>query len=842
MAALSFPDLPICPILPKLGLTLAHNPSAILCAPPGSGKITLVPLALACEPWLDGQKILMLEPRRLATRASASRMAELLGCELGGEVGYQVRFDNKTGEETKIEVITEGILTRRLQQDPSLSGIGLVIFDEFHERSLHADLGLALCLDLLELRDDLRILVMSATLEAEKLSRLMDNAPILSVSTHNYPVGIHYEQREPKGRTGESMAGKILQLVQAEQGDILAFLPGSGEIRAAESILRKNLAKEIELLPLYGNLAKENQDRAVKPQSGGPRRIILATNIAETSLTIPGVTIVVDSGLCRRPKFHPTSGLTRLETMRISKASSAQRAGRVGRTGPGTCYRLWTEGVQKGLQTATPPEIAEADLASLVLELALWGVIHIESMSWLDPPPAGAVNQARELLQKLEALDGDGRITAMGRKIALLPVHPRLAHMIISAQSRTEKSLACDIAALLGERDPFKANSNYRSTDIAERLQLLNLFRKKGVDAVRSRGGDSTVCTQIERSVTQLRRLAGVDKKIAAKGRLGLLLAAAFPDRVARQRPGQRTRYLLSGGKGAKLREGDPMTSEQWLAVAELDAGEIEGRIYLAAGLDERDLRQRFSAQIEMSNAVYWDSGQSRVISQKQEKFGALLLQSSPLSNPDPDAVQIALLNGVQKMGLECLNWSKEARNLQSRVALLRREQPEGGWPDFSDKGLLATLADWLGPYLNGITKREQLERLNLKATLQDRLDWQRQKRLEAEAPTHILVPSGTRLRLEYSMDEPPVLAVRMQELFGLAVTPTVSAGKIPVILHLLNPARRPVQITRDLKGFWENTWPEVRKELLGRYPKHYWPEDPWNAEATSRVKKRNSH
>ncbi|MBF0196014.1 MAG: ATP-dependent helicase HrpB [Magnetococcales bacterium] len=840
MQLLKTQDLPIVTILPELSLTLANNNTAILCAPPGTGKTTLVPLALADEPWLAGQKILMLEPRRLATRTAALRMSELLGCKLGDEVGYQVRFDRKINNKTKIEVITEGILTRRLQHDPSLFGVGLIIFDEFHERSLHADLGLALCLDLLALRDDIRILVMSATLEAEKLAKLMGNAPIVSVSTKHYPVDIYYEKRDPTSRTEESMAAKIDNVVQSHKGDILAFLPGSGEIRATELLLRKQLPKDIEIIPLYGNLSKESQDKAIRPQTCGFRRVVLATNIAETSLTISGVTIVVDSGLCRRPKFHPASGLTRLKTVRISKASSKQRAGRVGRTSPGICYRLWSETTQNGLQTATTPEIAEADLASLLLEIAIWGVTDATSLPWLDPPPAGAISQARELLQKIDALDDDGRVTAMGRKIAKLPVHPRLAHMILSAQTPSEKSLACDLSAILGERNPFKSNINYRSTDITDRLQLLNLFRQKGTKAVGVAGGDPTICANIEREVNQFRSMLKIDKNTKPKGNAGLLLAAAFPDRVAMQREGQRVRYLLSGGKGAKLREEDPMTSLKLLVIVELDAGDIEGRIYLAAGLDKKDFQNRFHNQIKQKDTVFWDSSQSRVMAQRQMKFGALMIKSSPLTNPDQDAVLIALLKGIKLLGLKCLSWSKEAKALQARVMLLRKEQPERGWPDLSDKKLLSTLSKWLGPYLVGITKLEQLNRINLITIFKDQLDWNTQKQLENDAPTHIFVPSGSKLRLEYNMDKPPVLAVRMQELFGLADTPTICSGKIPVTLHLLNPAQRPVQITRDLKGFWNTTWPQVKKELSGRYPKHHWPDNPWTAQATARTKRKN--
>lgn len=840
----SLPDLPIVPLLEELGKTLADHPAAILTAPPGSGKTTLVPLALRNLSWLRGQKILMLEPRRLATRAAAARMAELLGEKVGEQVGYQVRFDRQITHKTTIEVVTEGILTRRLQSDPGLTGVGLVIFDEFHERSLHADLGLALCIDLLTLREDLRILVMSATLQTAPLSRLLGDAPVLTSDGSLYPVTLHYLDRAIPGRLVPAMTQGILQAVQEGSGDILAFLPGAGEIRATRSALIAILPGEIGILPLYGDLPKEEQDRVVRPRVGGPRRVILATDIAESSLTIPGVTMVVDGGYCRRPKFHPGSGLTRLETVRISQASADQRAGRAGRLGPGRCYRLWSREAQEGLVATTPPEIVAADLAPLLLELAIWGVTGVAgvagvaSMAWLDPPPAGAIQQARELLQGVKALDGAGQVTTLGRKMAELPIHPRLAHIIWSAPL-AEKGLACDLAALLGESNPLKSRVGQGSADIAEQVGILTLFRARGAEAVRAMGGDPTICARIDRGARQLRQLIQIPLDAVVQGDPGVLLVAAYPDRVARQRPGSRTRYLLSGGRGAQLHDNDPMTSLEMLVVAELDAGQIEGRIYLAARLDERELRERFASQLQLQKEVFWDGRQGRVVARQVERFGAIELQTRPWLDPGREVVRNALLEGLRGMKLgDCLNWTDEVRSLQARVALLG--QTEGGWPDLSDEILQNTLADWLGPHLGDLTRREQLSRLNVAVILRESLDWSRQRRLEEGAPTHWLAPSGSRIRITYGMDESPVLAVRIQELFGLGETPSVGWGKVPITLHLLNPAKRPVQVTGDLRGFWERTWPEVRKELQGRYPKHHWPEDPWTAKATARAKPRN--
>ena len=839
MPRLKFPDLPIVSHLAKLATTLESSNTAILCAPPGSGKTTIVPISLIQEPWLNQQKIVMLQPRRMATRAAAARMAELLACAVGEEVGYQVRFERKSSSQTTIEVVTEGILTRRLLRDPELSGVGLVIFDEFHERSLHADLGLALCLDLLSLRDDFRILVMSATIQTEALSRLLNNAPIITLSCQTYPVEIHYLDREPDSRIAQYMTKHIQEIITKHTGDILAFFPGTGEIRSTAAELQNMLPKDIELLPLFGELSKEKQDRAIRPNNSGCRRIILATNIAETSLTIPGVTIVVDSGWCRRIKFHPSSGFTRLETVRISKASSIQRTGRVGRLSKGICYRLWSKTVQDGLQTATPPEIIESDLASLLLDLALWGVSDVSTMAWLDPPPTGAVNQARELLQKLAAIDDTGRITALGLKMAELPLHPRLSHMILHAKSAAERGLACDLAALLTERDPLRKNRLQPTTDIAERIQIINIFRSKGAGAVSQAGGDPVICSQIIRAIDQFRRMVGVAKSLRSQGSIGPLLAAAFPDRVAMLRDGQHNRYLLAGGQGALLPANDPLSSVPWLVVAQLDAGKIDARIYLAATFSKTEIRQHFSEQIQQKTEIYWQPRQSRIMAQQTEKFGAITLSTRPLETPDPEAMRHAMGKGVRNMGLDCLNLSKETRNLQARVALLGQLVPADGWPDLTDATLLITLEHWLGPYLDGISRAGQLQKLDIANILKNKLSWPQLQQLEKEAPTHITVPSGSRIRVRYQVGEPPILAVKVQEMFGLAKTPTICRGRQPLTIHLLSPAHRQLQITSDLENFWQETWPEVRKEMQGRYPKHYWPQDPWSAPATKRSKPR---
>ncbi len=836
--------LPIEAVLPKLRATLATHAAAVLQAPPGAGKTTLVPLALLDEPWLKGKSIVMLEPRRLAARAAAGRMSQLRGESVGQTIGYRIRFESKVSKATRIEVLTEGILTRRLQNDPDLKDVGLVIFDEFHERHLHADLALALTLDSQRgLRDDLKILVMSATLDGAAVSRLLNDAPIVTSEGRSYPVDVHYLARDPEGRLPDSVAQAIQSALAEHPGDVLAFLPGAWEIRRTQSTLDAALKNgNIDICPLYGDLPWEQQERALRPGGEhGRRKVILATPIAETSLTIEGVRVVVDSGYARVPQFDPKSGLSRLVTQRISRASAEQRTGRAGRTAPGVCYRLWSETTQRGLVPQPQPEIRAADLAPLALELAAWGVVDARRLVWLDPPPDAALAQARALLTELDALDADGRITAAGRAMAVLPMHPRLAHMLRAAEGMQRGALACDIAAVLSERDILAAEAR-RSCDLTERLEALEAFRAHGRQGAQRHGADANACQRADQAARQWQRLLGTAGKpqVIETDTVGVLLALAYPDRVAQQRMPGEGRYLLANGRGARLPESEIRLRQPYLVAASLDLGETEGQVYLAAPLNIDLLRAPLAAHFKEHEAVRWDTQQQAVIARREERFGALVLDSRPLTDADPERLRAAMLDGIRRLGLDALPWTREARDWQARVLSLRQWRPEDDWPDVSEAALLATLERWLRPYLDGITRRDHLVRLDLLAALQTQLDWEKSKRLEEGAPTHLSVPSGSRLRLEYRPGESPVLAVKLQEMFGLADTPRVAWGRVPVTLHLLSPAKHPIQVTQDLKGFWERTYAEVKKELKGRYPKHPWPDDPWNAPPTARTKRRS--
>ncbi len=832
-------DLPIAGVLPELTAALAEQNCVILSAPPGSGKTTGVPPALLDAPWLGGKSILILEPRRLAARAAAARMAALRAEKVGETVGYRVRFENLVSKNTRIEVVTEGILTRRLQGDPELAGVGLVIFDEFHERSLHADLGLALCLDVQGgLRDDLRILVMSATLDVERLAILMPEAKRISGHGQSFPVEVRYLDRDRQESIVDLAVTGIRSAVAEATGDILVFLPGGGEIRRVASALAA-IAKEhaLQIHPLYGDLPLKAQNAAILPDPAGRRRVILATSIAETSLTIDGIHTVIDTGWARRPQFDANSGLSRLQTVRSSKASADQRAGRAGRTGPGVCYRLWSLHTQQGLVPHLAPEILETDLTPLALQLAQWGVSDAASLRWPDPPPAGALAQARGILAELAALDQRGNITVAGKEMARLPLHPRLAHMLVAAGHRGEADIACRLAALLSERDPLK---NSPSADIDERLHLLRIFEADGPAATRAMGGDPDTCRRILQAAGQWLRLLPSSASGVGKGcSPGALLSLAYPDRIGRQRSANNPAYLLANGRAARLRDHDPLGRNPWLVAAHLDAGISEGKIYLAAPITLPEIEEFHPQRIRQRQETCWDDKKEAVIASNRRTLGGLLLVESPLINPDPAEIRIAMEEGIRRMGINCLPWNGAARELQARILSLRAWRPGDNWPDVSDEALLATIGDWLAPWLDRISRREQLQQLNLAEILSGLLDWARRQQLDADAPTHLVVPSGSRVRLQYSPGEPPVLAVRLQELFGLADTPTVCRGQIEVLLHLLSPARRPMQVTRDLRGFWDRTYPEVKKELAGRYPKHHWPDDPWAATATARVKSR---
>jgi ATP-dependent helicase HrpB len=837
--------LPVDEAIPQLTAALRHGNSAVLQAPPGAGKTTRIPLALLEEPWLKGKRILMLEPRRLAARSAAYYMARQLDESVGETVGYRVRMDSRVSKRTRIEVLTEGVLTRLLQDDPSLTGVGLVIFDEFHERSLQADLGLALCLEIqAALRDDLRLLVMSATLAGVAVSTLLGGAPVITSTGRSFPVATRYLPPEPRCTTGPAFLGHVAAAIKraitAESGSILVFLPGVAEIKRVERLLREaQLGTQIRIYPLYGELSQEAQDQAILPASVGERKVVLATTIAETSLTIEGIRVVVDSGWARGPRFDPVSGLTRLTTMPASQASAEQRRGRAGRLEAGVCYRLWSEGSHHKLPEYNRPEILDADLAALALDIAQWGSGDPTALAWLDPPPAAHYAQARELLQELGALNDKGAITAHGGRMAQLAMHPRLAHMVLKGMELKLGALACDLAALLGERDIVKG---LRDADLHARLQALRTDHA-------IEGIDRAACARVRKQAEQWRRqlrIAAHDAKRADHA--GLLLAYAYPDRIAQRRPGGEPRYLLANGRGACFSQHEPLSAANYIVAAHLDgaqnthppaAGIKEARIFLAAALDRREIEDYFAELITTRDIIEWDGRHECVQARRQRRMGALILDNRPLSDPDPQAVICAMLHGIREMGIACLPWNKDLRAWQQRVQFLHHLEPQH-WPDVGDETLLATLEDWLAPYLNGVTRRAHLDHIDLHAVLSAQLDWERQRAMDELAPTHIIAPSGSRIPIDYD-NEPPVLAVRLQEMFGLKETPRIAGGKVALLLHLLSPARRPVQVTQDLAGFWANSYFDVRKDLKGRYPKHHWPDDPLQAQATARAKPRST-
>jgi ATP-dependent helicase HrpB len=821
-------DLPIYEALPALREALSRHTTVLLQAPPGAGKSTVAPLELLREPWLAGQKVLMLEPRRLAARSVAQRMASLLGEEPGQTVGYRVRFESRVSGRTRLEVLTEGILTRQLQRDPTLEGVGLVIFDEFHERSLHADLGLVLTREVqAALREDLRVLLMSATLDGEGLSRLL-LAPVVTAQGRQYPVERVYLPRDPQGPLSGTVAGAVSRALAAHAGDVLAFLPGVAEISRTQRLLEER-HREVRVLPLYGDLSLEAQQQALLPDPAGRRKVVLATSIAETSLTIEGVRVVVDSGYSRVPRFDSRSGLTRLETVRVTQDSADQRAGRAGRLGPGVAYRLWSEATHATLQPQRRPEILEADLAPLLLELAGWGVQEASSLGWVTPPPPGALRQARALLEALGALE-EGRLTERGRAMLEWPTHPRLAHLLLESRLLGLEALAADVAALLEERDPLPQGAG---ADLTLRVEALRRWRGRASSPHRA---EAALLARVERLSQQWRRMLGVpaDDTPPDPHAVGLLLALAYPDRLARRREGDPHRYRLSAGRGVRLEEGDPLLGSAWLSVAHLDAGNDEGRVFLAAPVRPEDL-EPFARELEV---VEWDYRSGALVARRERRIGEVALSREPLREiPEGRRVEI-LLEAVRSEGLGLLPWSENLRQWQARVLSLRRWNGEE-WPDVSDERLLQTLEHWLAPWLGGVSRREDFARLDLASILTGLLPWPLPARLEELAPARLEVPSGSLIKLTYSPDgSPPVLAVKLQELFGLADTPRVNAGRTPVMLHLLSPAQRPIQVTQDLRSFWNTTYPEVRKELRGRYSKHPWPEDPWKAEPTRKTRR----
>lgn len=844
----SMSHLPIDEIFPQLKQTLGSAPAVVLQAPPGAGKTTRVPLALLKEPWLAGKSIIMLEPRRLAASNAARFMASTLKEEVGKTVGYAIRFDRKVSAATRIEVVTEGILTRRLQQDPFLEGVGLVIFDEFHERNLNADVALALCRDIqLQVREDLKLLVMSATLDGQAVSRLLNNAPMVTSQGRSYPVDIKYLEQEPQVRLPEEMARAIRKALAETEGDILAFLPGAGEIRRCESLLQES-TENLLICPLYGDLPFTAQEEAIRPHPT-LRKVVLATNIAETSLTIEGVKVVVDGGFARQSRFDPNTGMNRLETVRVSLASAEQRAGRAGRLAPGTCYRLWTTHTQRGLIPQSPPEILTSDLTPLALDLAQWGIKDIAKLAWLDPPPEKGMEEGRRLLLELGGLDEEGKITPKGKSMANLPIHPRLANLLLAAEKDDHIDLACDLVALLSERDIFRISkepSKHQSpSDLLDRLSALEAFRKQGRKGAEAWQADPAACGSVERVASFWKKHFKVKPgpaEASSVEEIGKLLLSAYPDRLAQQREKGSDRYLLSNGRGAKLAPQSSVRNEPYLVVPVVEGGTAgEGLIRQASVLSLETVYQLFGSKIVMERRVTWSSKEGKVLAQEEERLGPLILKARPVAAP-PEEVAGAFLEGIMSAGgpgLAALNWSSEAIQFKKRVEFLSNLFPEGGWPDLSEEYLSKSLSEWLGPYLHGITTLEGLSKADLLQPLKGLLNRDQLKKLEEGAPTHLTVPSGSRIQLDYEPEEGPVLAVKLQELFGLGETPKVGFGKVAVLIHLLSPAGRPVQVTRDLKSFWEKGYPEVKKELKGRYPRHPWPDDPWNALPTKYTKKR---
>lgn len=850
--------LPIEAVLPALREALARSPAAVLQAPPGAGKSTVVPLALLDEPWATAfaKRILMLEPRRLAARAVAQRMAQTLGEPVGKTVGYRMRMDTRVSRDTRIEVVTEGVLTRMLQNDPALEGVAAVIFDEFHERSLQADLGLALVLDARkDFTPELKILVMSATLDGVAVARLLGDAPVITSEGRMFPVESRFAAKGapllpgPPGPGASAdtpekiVAQLVMRSLREEAGDILVFLPGAREIRRVQSLIESTAG--IRVFPLFGELSPEDQDAALTPSAPGSRKVVLATNIAETSLTIQGVRVVIDSGLVRRSLFDPSTGMSRLETQRISRASAEQRQGRAGRTGPGVCYRAWSEGAHRSLAPFTPPEIVEADLMPLALDLANWGTRDASALHWLDPPPAAMLASARDVLQRLGALESDGRITAHGREMASIGVHPRFAHMLLRARAMGRLALAADLSALLAERDLLRGAGSVRDADVRTRIEIMR-GEARQADEPGPPGVDRFGLQRARRSARDLLRQvegsspAGRNRQTAYGAEdAGVVLAFAYPDRIGRRRPGADGRYTLTNGRGAYFAEPQGLAKSELIVAVDLDDRERDARILLAAPLTRTEIEEHFPERLRRVESVEWSSREQAVIARRTLQLDSIVLEEKPLPGIQADAARAAMLTGIRELGMEALPWTRETRDLQARIEFARKVQgpdsPGGNagssWPAVSDVDLEASVETWLAPWLDDVTRREHIARIPLIEVLRSLLTWDQQRELDVVAPTHLQVPSGSQIRIDYLDQSAPAVSVRLQEVFGLDATPRIGKGRIPVTFKLLSPAQRPVQVTRDLASFWRGSYAEVRKDMRGRYPKHYWPENPLEAQ-----------
>jgi ATP-dependent helicase HrpB len=851
--------LPIDAVLDELAETLARHNAAVLVAPPGAGKTTRVPLALLDAPWLGGRKIIVLEPRRIAARASAERMARSLGERVGETVGYRVRFGSKVSRATRIEVVTEGIFTRQILDDPELTDVAAVLFDEFHERSLDADLGLALARDAQTgLREDLRILVMSATLDGARIAKMLGDAPVVASEGRAFAVETRYLGRKADLSLERQMADAVAMALRADPGSVLAFLPGAAEIRRTQTLLSERIHDSaIEIVPLFGALDAAVQDRAIAPAPQGHRKAVLATSIAETSLTIEGVRIVVDSGVARVPRYEPDIGLTRLETVRASRAAVDQRRGRAGRTEPGVCYRLWDEPQTASLAPYTQPEILSADLSSLVLDLAQWGVGDPATLAFLDPPPAPALKEARSLLRELGALDGDDRITVEGNSLRALALPPRLARMIVDSHRLGGGEAAADIAAVLTER-----GLGGDSVDLDVRLDQFHRDRSQRAGSARSlarrwasqvahspsplaregRGRGPTAAVFPRKAPSPQgggeRRESPPDDRGAAELTTGVMLALAFPDRVARNR-GQGS-FVLANGRGAALDPASALARAPYIAVAELAGTAAQGRILLAASIALADIDAHFADRIETADEVSFDRGAMALRARRRRTLQAMTLSEAPLAlTPSAETARM-LADGLIVAGIEQLPWSKSVKQWRDRVMFLRKAGGDA-WPDLSDRALAARREDWLVPILHDKTSVKDLSAGDLSEALTTLLPWELRARLEREAPTHFEAPTGTMLAIDYEAEQGPTIAVRLQELFGLTTHPSIARGAVPLVLELLSPAHRPVQVTRDLPGFWRGSYAAVRSDLRGRYPRHPWPEDPANAMPTRRVKPRGT-